>query len=300
VTAVTVALATVVVFRYSEDTEVLMKRLSLALVLALAAGLAACQKQAAPARSADAAAPAATAAPAEAGAPVEAVPAGAAPAAPAEAAPAPAPTARPATASRPLPVEPAPAAPIAAAPAAPAPAPTPTPTPTPRPRIVASGTALAIVLKEGVTTKTAQPEDRVVAELAEDVVVDGDVLLPAGSEVVGHVVTAVRSGRVKGRARLVAAFDQIRVDGKTFRIDATGFDVTAASSKGRDAKIAGGAAAAGAIIGAIADGGEGALKGGAIGGAAGGAAVLATRGYEVELAAGSRYEIELKKSLRLN
>jgi hypothetical protein len=263
-----------------------MKRLSLALIPMLAVGLAACQRQAAPERAADAAAPAATAVPA----------------APAEAAPAP--TARPATASRPLPVEPAAAAPVAAAPAAPAPAPTPTPTPaptpTPRPRVVASGTALAIVLKEGVTTKTAQPEDRVVAELAEDVVVDGDVLLPAGSEVIGHVVTALRSGRVKGRARLVASFDQIRVDGRTFRIDATGFDVTAGSSKGKDAKIAGGAAAAGAIIGAIADGGEGALKGGAIGGAAGGAAVLATRGQEVELKAGSRYKIELRKSLRLN
>jgi hypothetical protein len=259
-----------------------MKRLSLALVPVLAVGLAACQKQAAPERAADAAAPAATAvpaAPAQAGAPggTEAAPPAAAPA----------PTARPATASRPLPVEPAPA-------------PTPTPTPTPRPRVVASGTALAIVLKEGVTTKTAKPEDRVVAELAEDVVVDGDVLLPSGSEVIGHVVTALRSGRVKGKARLVASFDQIRVDGKTFRIEATGFDVTAGSSAGKDAKIAGGAAAAGVVIGAIAGGGSGALKGGAIGGAAGGAAVLATRGQEVELAAGSRYKIELKKSLQLN
>jgi hypothetical protein len=268
-----------------------MKRLSLALVPVLAVGLAACQKQAAPERAADAAAPAATAAPA---APAQAGAPGGTEAAPPAAAPAP--TARPATASRPLPVEPAPAAPVAAAPAAPAPA----PTPTPRPRVVASGTALAIVLKEGVTTKTAKPEDRVVAELAEDVVVDGDVLLPSGSEVIGHVVTALRSGRVKGKARLVASFDQIRVDGKTFRIEATGFDVTAGSSAGKDAKIAGGAAAAGVVIGAIAGGGSGALKGGAIGGAAGGAAVLATRGQEVELAAGSRYKIELKKSLQLN
>jgi hypothetical protein len=165
---------------------------------------------------------------------------------------------------------------------------------------VPSGTALAIALEQGVSTKTAKPEDRVTAELTEDVVVDSDVLLPAGSEVVGHVVTAVRSGRVKGKARLVVAFDQVRVDGRTFRIDATGFDITAGSSAGRDAKIAGGAAAAGAVIGAIADGGSGAVKGGVIGGAAGGAAVLATRGKEVELAAGSRYKIELRKSLRLN
>jgi hypothetical protein len=267
-----------------------MKRLSLALVPALALGLAACQKRAAPERTADAAPPAATAVPA---------------APPAEAAPAvatPSYTPPPATASRPLPVEPALAAPARAdaEPARPAPAPTPEPTPTPRPRVVAAGTALPIVLREGLTTKTAKPEDRVVAELAEDVVVDGDVLLPAGSEVSGHVVTALRSGRVKGKARLVVSFDQVRADGKTFRIDATGFDVTAGSSIGKDAKIAGGAAAGGAVIGAIADGGEGALKGGLIGGAVGGAAVLATRGQEVEIPAGSRYEIELRKSLRLN
>jgi hypothetical protein len=151
-----------------------------------------------------------------------------------------------------------------------------------------------------VSTKTAKPEDPVVAELAEDVVVHGDVLLPAGSTVLGNVVTAVRSGRVKGRARLVVSFSQVRAGARTYRIDATGFDVTAGSSKGKDAKIAGGAAAGGAVIGAIADGGSGAVKGGLIGGALGGAAVLATRGEEVELPAGSRYRIELRKSLRLD
>ena len=259
-----------------------MKRLSLAVIPALALGLAACQKQAAPERTVDAAAPAATAVPA------------------APAAPAPPPTAPPATASRPLPVEPEPAAPAPVAAEPEPPAPTPEPTPTPRPTVVAAGTSLPIVLKAGLTTKTAKPEDRVVAELATDVVVDGDVLLPAGSEVSGQVVSAVRSGRVQGKARLVVSFDKIRADGKTFRIDATGFDVTAGSSAGKDAKIAGGAAAGGVVIGAIADGGGGAVKGGLIGGALGGAAVLATRGKEVEIPAGSRYKIELRKSLKLN
>lgn len=283
-----------------------MQRLCLVLVPVLSLGLAACQKQAAPGRTADAAAPAATAAP-ETPAPAEApARAGAAWAEGTPSAPASSATPRPATASRPLPEEPRPAAP---APAAvepttlepePNPAPTPTPTPTPRPRVVAAGTALPIVLKGGLSTKTAKPEDRVVAELAENVVVDGDVLLPAGAEVTGHVVSAVRSGHVKGKARLVVSFDKVRADGKTFRIDATGFDVTAGSSAGKDAKIAGGAAAGGVIIGAIAGGGSGAAKGGLIGGALGGAAVLATRGKEVELPAGSHYKIELRKSLQLN
>ena len=71
---------------------------------------------------------------------------------------------------------------------------------------------------------------------------DGDVLLPQGAEVRGHVVSALRSGRTKGRARLVVSFDEVRVDGRGYKIQATGFDVTAGSSKGKDAKIAGGAA----------------------------------------------------------
>jgi hypothetical protein len=192
----------------------------------------------------------------------------------------------------------APAAPVAA-PAEPEPTPTPKPAPTPKPKIVPTGTALAIVLEQELSTKTAKVEDPVVASLAEDVSVDGEVLLPKGAEVHEHVVSSVRSGRTKGRARIVVAFNEVRVNSRSYTIDATGFDVTAGSSKGKDAKIAGGSAAAGAIIGGIAGGGSGALKGGLIGGAVGGGAVLATRGVEVELKAGTPYKIELKKSLHV-
>ncbi len=265
-----------------------MKRLLTVAFVLIGLAPAACQRPAA--RTADA------------GAPSSAAPAAAATPALAEAAP-------PVSEARPPAIPQAPPAaqpePTAAAPVAvavepvPTPKPTPVPTPTQHPRIVASGTALKVVLQQALSTKTAQAEDPVVAELAEDVSVDGDVLLPSGSEVRGHVVSAQRSGRVKGRARLVVAFDEVRASGRSYKIDATGVDVTAGSSKGKDAKIAGGAAAAGTVIGAIADGGSGALKGGLLGGAAGGAAVLATRGVEVELPSGSRHTITLRKSLRL-
>jgi hypothetical protein len=184
-------------------------------------------------------------------------------------------------------------------PAEPPRTPEPAPVPTPKPKVVPTGTALTIVLEQELSTKTARPEDPVVASLADDVAVDGEVLLPKGAEVHGNVVSSVRSGRTKGRAHIVVAFTEVRVNSRSYPIEATGFDVTAGSSKGKDAKIAGGAAAAGILIGGIAGGGSGALKGGLIGGAAGGAAVLATRGVEVELKAGSEYKIELKKSLRV-
>jgi len=257
----------------------------------------ACQRPAE--RSADAGAPSPSATPAAAATPASGgalpaeAPAGAPVAASEPAAPAAAPRKAPAARA-----DAAPAAPVAA-PADPEPTPTPKPAPTPKPKIVPSGTALAIVLEQELSTKSAKAEDPVLASLAEDVSVDGEVLLPKGAEVHGHVVSSVRSGRTKGRARIVVAFTEVRVNSRSYTIDATGFDVTAGSSKGKDAKIAGGSAAAGAIIGGIAGGGSGALKGGLIGGAVGGGAVLATRGVEVELKAGTPYKIELKKSLHV-
>jgi hypothetical protein len=266
-----------------------MKRIAFVAVACVLSS--ACQRPAE--RSADAGAPSPSATPAAAATPASggALPAEAPASEPAARAAAPqkAPAAR---------AESAPAAPLAA-PAEPEPTPTPKPAPTPKPKIVPSGTALAIVLEQELSTKSAKVEDPVVASLAEDVSVDGEVLLPKGAEVHGHVVSSVRSGRTKGRARIVVAFNEVRVNSRSYTIDATGFDVTAGSSKGKDAKIAGGSAAAGAIIGGIAGGGSGALKGGLIGGAVGGGAVLATRGVEVELKAGTPYKIELKKSLHV-
>lgn len=76
--------------------------------------------------------------------------------------------------------------------------------------------------------------------------------------------------------------------------------MTAAAQKGRDAKIIGGGAAAGALIGAIAGGGSGAAKGAAIGGAAGGGTVLATKGKEVVFPAGSKLTVTLKTAVALD
>ncbi len=271
-----------------------MKASSLVAVALLATSFTACQRQGAPERSAAASPASSPRGPA------------ASPAAqdtravrPAEAAPA---AQGRSSTSRVLP----PAAEPAAAPPPPAgteaqgaPATGAAPPPAEAPLVVPAGAKLAVRLAETLASDKSEAEQQVLAELAEDVRAGGRVALPAGSEVVGHVVIAQQSGRVKGRARLVVAFDEIRSGGRTYPIEATRWDVTAESSRSRDAKIAGGAAAAGVIIGAIAGGGSGALKGGLIGGAAGGAAVLVTRGKEVELRSGVPHTITLRKALRV-
>jgi hypothetical protein len=175
----------------------------------------------------------------------------------------------------------------------------PTPEPTPQPIVVPSGTTLTLVIKSSVSSATARAGDEVTAMLGEDVKVGDEVRLPRDSEVKGHVVSAKRSGKVSGKAELHVEFDKLVLNGRTYTIDTTSVDEVAKDDHGRDAKVIGGAAGAGAIIGGIAGGGSGALKGVLIGGAAGTGGVLLTRGKEVVLAQGSRHRVKLEKGLRL-
>ena len=68
-------------------------------------------------------------------------------------------------------------------------------------------------------------------------------------------------------------------------------------SHGKDAKIIGGGAGAGAILGAILDGKEGAAKGALIGAGTGTGVVLGTRGKEVGLGRGARWRVRLAQPL---
>ena len=70
--------------------------------------------------------------------------------------------------------------------------------------------------------------------------------------------------------------------------------------KGKDAATVATTTAAGAGIGAIADGGKGAGIGAGIGGAAGLAAVLLSRGPDAQLARGSSMDLMLERDLHLD
>jgi hypothetical protein len=162
---------------------------------------------------------------------------------------------------------------------------------------VPAGTVVPVRFQTTVSSVRSNPEDRVAATVRQDVRVGGRVAIPAGSELRGHVVNARRSGRVKGNATVAVDFDKLTVRGRTYDVDMRQLVVIAPDSHGRDAKIVGGSAGAGAIIGAIADGKEGAAKGALIGGAAGTGVVLGTRGKEVTIPAGARWRLRLNRPL---
>ena len=161
--------------------------------------------------------------------------------------------------------------------------------PAPRFREVTApaGTALPLELMTAVSSETAQVETPVQARLRQAVVVDDYTVLPAGTVFHGNVIEVERAGRVRGRSRLAIRFTEAEVAGAREDVRTNPVSFEGEETKGEDATKVGAGAVGGAIIGGILGGGSGAAKGAAIGGAAGTGVVLATRGREVTLAAGT-------------
>jgi hypothetical protein len=167
-------------------------------------------------------------------------------------------------------------------------------------RQLPADTAIPVTLETTHSTATSRAEDRVDARVRADVVSGGKVVIPAGSELRGSLVTVRRPGKVKGLGYMSMSFHEVVVNGKTYRIATRRIGVQAQPSHGRDAKIIGGGAGAGAVVGAIVDGKSGAAKGALVGAGAGTGAVLATRGKEVTFASGSRWRVRLTRPLDID
>jgi hypothetical protein len=194
---------------------------------------------------------------------------------------------------RPAPVSPAPRPRPSSTGATPAPvrseAPRATTPPKPRFREVSapSGTELTLELTTPLSTETAQIEGPVTARLRRSVVVDGLTVFPVGSVFYGNVTEVERAGRVRGRSHLAFRFTEVEIAGQRDQARTNVVSFEGEATKSEDATKVGAGSGIGAVIGGIVGGGSGAAKGAAIGAAAGTGTVLATRGRDVVLPAGS-------------
>jgi hypothetical protein len=162
---------------------------------------------------------------------------------------------------------------------------------------IPAGTVLPLRLTSNVGSDISGMEDPVHAQLRRTIVVRGIGALPAGSAVSGYVTEADRSAKVKGRARVGFRFNTVTARGESYRMSTSSVVRQAPGTKKKDAAKIAIPAAAGAIIGGIADGKKGAAIGTAVGGGAGTGVVLATRGQEVRLGRGAVVSVRLLKPL---
>ncbi|HXJ42865.1 MAG TPA: hypothetical protein VNH18_26525, partial [Bryobacteraceae bacterium] len=185
--------------------------------------------------------------------------------------------------------------------------------------VVTAGTHILLRLTNAVNTKRTAPGDKVYLQTAAPIFINHRMVIPPGTYVTGIVTEARRAGRVKGRSSLNLQFDSMTLANGTVRdlrsrpgsVDSAGnLDrkegrIQGDSSKGQDVRTVATTSAAGAGLGSIigigsGHTGMGAGIGGAAGAAAGLAGILATRGQDVVLPAGTTMELVLDRDLHFN
>jgi type IV secretion system protein VirB10 len=181
--------------------------------------------------------------------------------------------------------------------------------------LIPSGTRVPIALKESVSTKNSREGDSVYAETTFPVVVDGHILIPAGTYVQGRISHIQRGGHIKGRAEVLMHFSTlIYPSGYTVMLpgaveNAPGVDKTTTREEGTirsDSQTAekvgtvASTAGTGAVVGGLSNGGKGALIGAGIGGAVGTAIGLLTRGNDVKLDAGTTIEMVIQREVSVD
>jgi len=174
---------------------------------------------------------------------------------------------------------------------------TPAPPPPPKRVTIPSGTNLAIRLVDAIDSETAQPGQSFKATLDSPLSVDGDVVIPAGYDVQGHVVDVKSAGKFAGKSELILQLDRIAVGGKSYTIQTDQYQRQGNSRGKNTAEKVGAGAAIGAIIGGIAGGGKGAAIGAAAGGGVGGGVQAATKGQQIKLPTETVLNFSLQSSL---
>lgn len=171
----------------------------------------------------------------------------------------------------------------------------------PKPRfetvVVPEGTTVVATLDASLSTQTNHTGDPFVATTVGPILVGGRTVFPAGARIHGVLQDVQASGRIDGRARMTLAYQGI-VDAadKTHAFSAVPLTLQAASETHNDVEKIAAGGVLGAIVGGISGGGKGAAIGAGAGAGAGTILMLATKGEDLELAAGQRLNIQMTSS----
>jgi hypothetical protein len=180
---------------------------------------------------------------------------------------------------------------------APPPAPAPPPQPVVRDVTIPAGTVVPIRITEALDSKTAQTNDAFHGALAADLGTQGVIALRRGTPVVGRIADAREAAHFKGASLLSLELTQIQRGGQKIPIVTDAYTKEGTARGKNTATKAGGGAAFGAIIGALAGGGKGAAIGGLAGAAAGTGVNAATRGQQTVIPTESLINFQLQSPI---
>lgn len=164
---------------------------------------------------------------------------------------------------------------------------------------IPAGIELTVRLIDPVDSETDRLGQTYRASLDQPVVVNGQTVIPRGADAVATLIDAQKSGKIQGRTSLTLDLKTLSFNGRQYDITTTGVSQESGSRGARSAKVIGGTAAVGAIIGALAGGGKGAAIGAGSGAAVGTAAQVITSGQKVKVPAETRLSFTLQNPVNL-
>lgn len=160
---------------------------------------------------------------------------------------------------------------------------------------IPAGTKIELSLEEPVSSQSAQVGESVVARLAAPIRVDGEIVVPSGTRVVGRVSEAKPLAKIGGQARLAIDFESLEVAPEPVGIAAF-WAREGKSETGRDTATIAAGAAIGTVLGNQAKKNDrGKVIGAIVGAGVGTAVAAATPGEAVELPVGARLELTLRQ-----
>jgi hypothetical protein len=169
---------------------------------------------------------------------------------------------------------------------------------TPEDFVVPGGTILTVRMIDAIDSDENEPGEIFHASLANDLIVDNNLLAARGADATVKLVAVEQAGKFRGREEVSMVLRDVTINGKIYPVE-TGFASVAGGSRGKEsAKVIGGTTAVGAIIGAITGGGKGAAIG-AASGAGAGAAIQVIRGSEVKVPSESILDFTLAEPVRI-
>ena len=183
---------------------------------------------------------------------------------------------------------------------------------------VPEGTIIPIAIADYLNTRNSQVGDVFYAETVYPIWVQQTLIIPKGSNIRGTVTEVVRPGRIKGKGRLTVRFDDVllpngvrRTLSAVFRgihgpgdetVDRRSESVEGSSSAGEDMGTIIGQTSSGAVLGTVIGAGAGNIGTGAaigagVGAVAGLAQVLFSRGRDLVINPGTRFDLEVRQPM---
>jgi len=164
---------------------------------------------------------------------------------------------------------------------------------------LSAGTNIVVRTIDGIDSETARTGQTFAASVDEPVMVNGQTVIPRGADVTLKLVDSKESGKLTGRSELTLDLMSVKVNGRMVDVNTQTVSRESSSRGARTAKVAGGTAAVGAIIGAIAGGGKGAAIGAGAGAAAGAGAEVVTKGQRVKIPSETRLTFALETPVNI-